>query len=82
MAKTTIYAVSSDATYLLWVDVSRYTDDSEAFARDLRAKTGLFVSDGVEYGRGGEGFIRINLATQRANVKDGLERLRSYVIGL
>lgn len=77
-----IYAVPSDATYLLWVDVSFYTDDSEKFAKDLREKTGLYISDGVEYGRGGEGFIRINLATQRANVIDGLSRVKSYVDSL
>ncbi len=74
-----LHAVPSDATYLLWVDVSRYTSNSKQLAKDLRQKTGLYVSDGVEYGRGGEGFIRINLATQRANVADGLSRLKSYV---
>ena len=77
-----LYAVPSDATYLLWVDVSAYTENSEAFAKDLREKTGLYVSDGVEYGEGGERFIRMNLATQRANVIDGLSRLKSYVDGL
>ena len=77
-----IYPVPSDATYLLWIDVSAYTENSEDFAKDLRKKTGLYVSDGVEYGRGGEGFIRINLATQKANVIDGLSRLKSYVNSL
>ena len=77
-----LYAVPSDATYLLWVDVSHYTDNSEKFARDLREKTGLYVSDGVEYGKGGEHFIRINLATQRANVADGVSRLKAYVDSL
>ena len=75
----TLFAVPSDATYLLWVDVSRNTENSEEFAKALRKHTGLYVSDGVEYGRGGEGFIRINLATQRANVVDGLSRLKAYV---
>ena len=72
-------AVKSDASYLLWVDISAYSCDSEEFARDLREKTGLWVNDGKEYGKGGEAFIRINLATQRALVKEGLERLGEYV---
>ncbi len=72
-------AVLSDATYLLWVDVSAYTDNSEDFSVDLRKKTGLFVSDGKEYGSGGERFIRINLATQRERVLDGMRRLEKYV---
>ena len=74
-----VRAELSEATYLLWTDVSKYTSDSEEFARDLRLKTGLYVSDGVEYGRGGEGFIRINLATQRSNVEDGMARFERYI---
>ena len=45
----------------------------------IREKTGLFVSDGVEYGKSGEGFIRINLATSLSNVKDGLLRLSNGI---
>lgn len=74
-----LYVVPSDATYLIWVDISAYSTDSAAFAKDLREKTGLYVSDGAKYGKGGEQFLRINLATQRANVKDGLSRLERYI---
>ena len=74
-----LHVVPSDATYLIWVDISAYSTDSAAFAKDLREKTGLYISDGAKYGKGGEQFLRINLATQRANVKDGLSRLERYV---
>ncbi len=77
-----VRAALSEATYLLWTDVSAYTENSEEFAKDLRKKTGLYVSDGVEYGRGGESFIRINLATRRENVTDGLCRLERYIKSL
>ena len=77
-------ATLSEATYLLWVDISAYSDNSVEFSRALREATGLYVNDGAEYGHGGEKFIRINLATQRANVEDGMKRLsdfcRSYPI--
>lgn len=75
-------AVSADATYLLWVDISAYSDDSVRFCEDLRKKTGLFLNDGTEYGSGGECFVRINLATQRENVFEGMKRLREYVENL
>ncbi len=71
--------VNADATYLMWVNVGAYTENSEEFSHQLRAKTGLYVSDGAEYGRGGEKFIRINLATQRKNVLDGMARLEKYI---
>lgn len=74
-----LHAVSAEASYLLWVDISGVSRDSVAFTEKLRKKTGLFVNDGKEYGDAGKSFIRINLATQRARVEDGLKRLASFV---
>ncbi len=73
-----LYAVHSEASYLLWVDISSLSSDSVSFAKELRAVTGLYVNDGAEYGDAGKCFLRINLATRRALVKDGLERLRHF----
>ena len=69
----------SDATYLLWVDVSKICPDGERFAKELRRLTGLYVSAGAQYGECARGYIRINLATQRSRVLDGLERLKRGV---
>ncbi len=71
--------VHSEASYLLWVDISAVNTDSVAFCKELREKTGLFVNDGAEYGECGRSFVRINLGTQLERVKDGLERLKSFV---
>ena len=71
-----LHAVHGEATYLLWIDISAIADDSAAFAERLRRETGLYVSAGAAYGRGGERFLRMNLATTRARVRDGLERLK------
>lgn len=68
--------VPGEATYLLWLDCRDYTDDSVALAREIRERTGLFLSNGSQYGRGGETFLRMNIACPRARVLDGLERLR------
>lgn len=69
-------AAFSGATYLLWIDISEVADDSVDFCEKLRAATGLYLSDGAEYGESGRRFVRMNLATQRARVLDGLERLK------
>ncbi|MCL1841700.1 MAG: pyridoxal phosphate-dependent aminotransferase [Propionibacteriaceae bacterium] len=69
-------AAESLATYLLWIDATALTDDSVALCAHLRATTGLYVSDGAEYGGDGAGFLRMNLACPRARVDDGLDRLR------
>lgn len=72
-----VLPVAGEATYLLWLDCSAYTGDSAGLAAEIRSRTGLYLSDGVQYGRGGEHFLRMNIACPRARVLDGLERLRA-----
>ena len=71
--------VRAEATYLLWIDISAVTDDSVCFVKRVRELTGLYLSDGEEYGAPGKSFVRMNLGTQRARVLDGLERLERAV---
>ena len=71
-----VCAVPQDATYLMWLDVSRYTADSRALQRFIREKTGLFVSAGDMYGGIGNRFLRLNVACPRSVLEDGLDRLR------
>jgi len=66
----------SDATYLCWVDCRNLTGNDTKFAAFLRETTGLFVSTGDQYGKAGEGFLRINVACPMANVVDGMNRLK------
>lgn len=73
-----IILVPSEATYLLWLDCSKVCDNSKRLAKDIRNKTGLFLSDGVEYGRTGETFLRMNIACRKETLLDGLNRLKEY----
>ena len=72
----------TDATYMVWVDVREYTNDSKEFCKQLCEKTGLLVCPGVQFGDGGEGFLRINLATSLDNVIDAAKRLESFINSL
>ncbi|MBO4419670.1 MAG: PatB family C-S lyase [Oscillospiraceae bacterium] len=69
----------SDATYLLWVDVSARTNKVQEFTDRLRAATGLWVTPGTAYGKTGEGYFRMNLACPRAAVEDALGRLKRFL---
>ena len=73
--------VSGKATYLLWVDISYYKIPSDVFADELRKETGLYISNGLSYGKNGLNYIRINVATSLNNVKDAMKRLEQYVKG-
>lgn len=65
------------ATYLAWIDVSALGISCAEVAKDLYDQHKLWVSEGTVYGAAGEGFIRMNLATPRVNVIDGLNRLKA-----
>ena len=71
-----IWAVRQDATYLMWLDVSHYTDESTKLQEFIRRETGLFVSTGEIYGGEGNRFLRLNVACPRSMVEDGLNRLK------
>ncbi len=70
-----IKVVSEDATYLLWIDVSKVSDNVEEFAKFLRKETGLWITAGSHYGVAGEGFIRVNIACPKVTLEDGVRRL-------
>ena len=70
-----IKMLKPEGTYLVWLDCRdlglSYTDLKAFFFRD--AKLGL--SSGVSFGKEGEGFMRINLATPRSTVEEAVSRL-------
>lgn len=78
-----LHLVEGEATYLLWMDCGKLTEKNinqkNLSARELagyiREQTGLYLSDGVQYGKGGENFLRLNIACPREVLRDGLERL-------
>lgn len=72
-----VRAVASQATYLLWLDCSGLIGCGREAAGFLRRETGLYLSEGSQYGGNGADFLRMNIACPRAVLKDGLERLKN-----
>ena len=71
-----IHAVPQDATYLMWLDISRCSDHSDEFQRFLRKETGLYVTPGTIYGGNGNHFLRLNIACPRSLLEEGLGRMK------
>lgn len=71
--------VSETYTYLVWIDISCYSKDSMLFVKRLKESTGLVVAPGINYGKSGEGYIRLNIATPRNNLIDACNRLMNYI---
>ena len=77
-----IRLVPSQATYLLWLDCREMHGCAAELTQYLREHTGLYLSEGQQYGENGSSFIRMNIACSRSRLEDGLKRLaegaRSY----
>lgn len=74
-----IKVVPSQATYLLWLDCSKITEDAGELTRFIRRDSGLYLTEGQEYGACGKRFIRMNPACPRQRLLEGLERLERSV---
>ncbi|GCF94812.1 cystathionine beta-lyase [Enterococcus florum] len=74
-----IHLVASQATYLAWLDCSQLTEDADELCRFIRKQTGLYLTAGSIFGENAQDFIRLNYATNRARVEDGLRRLEKGV---
>ena len=74
-----IKVVPSQATYLLWLDCSRITQDAQELSSFIRQDSGLYLTEGAEYGSCGRQFIRMNTACPRERLRDGLDRLKKSV---
>lgn len=70
-----LHLVKGEATYLLWIDCSKITSDSEELRDFIRGETGLWLSAGAEYRGNGRYFLRMNIACPKSRLLDGLERL-------
>lgn len=68
-----------EATYLAWLDVRELS--LEAPQRYFE-QAGVGLSDGLEFGKEGEGFLRMNLACPKAILNKGIERMAMAVEAL
>lgn len=65
-----------EATYLAWLDCRNAGipgNPSEFFLKRGR----VALNDGTEFGRGGEGFVRLNFACSRKTLTEALDRMAS-----
>lgn len=68
--------IKLEGTYLAWIDIKASGMSSDDFTQLLLEKAHVWVNSGTMYGANeGEGFIRINLATQRTKLHEALRRM-------
>ena len=69
-------SMALEATYLAWVDFAGAGMAQDEIVRRVQADAGIVANHGATFGKGGESFMRFNLATPRARVAEAVERMQ------
>ncbi len=65
-----------EATYMIWLDFSAYNLTDEDLKRKMVFEAGLGLNPGIDFGPGGEGFMRINVACPKSLLETALQKLQ------
>lgn len=77
-----IKVLKPQASFLVWLDCRGLGLDHAALDDLFVNKARLALNDGAMFGPGGEGFMRLNVGTQRAVLAQALTRLKEAVDSL
>ncbi|OOY09276.1 MalY/PatB family protein [Thioclava sp. F36-7] len=72
-----LHSMPLEATYLAWVDFSGTGMEPEEYKSRVLKDAKIAVNFGATFGAGGEKFLRFNLATPRARVREAVDRLQA-----
>ncbi len=70
-----LHITPMEGSYLAWIDVTPTGLTSTQATQKILNEGRVMVNDGVIYGKAGDGFIRINLATPRSIVEEATRRI-------
>lgn len=69
-----------DGAFYLWADVSKYTNDSFAFAKELLENIHIATTPGVDFGSNQTNkYLRFAYTRDIEHMKEGIERLKEYL---
>lgn len=74
-----IRVIPAEATYLIWLDCSRLGMKPAELRSFMIREAGLGLNDGLQFGREGAGFQRINIACPRQRLYEALVKMQSAV---
>jgi cystathionine beta-lyase len=70
-----IKTIKMEGTYLLWLDCSELRLSQKELVSLFINKAKLALNDGSKFGKGGNGFMRMNLGCSRRLIEQALDRL-------
>ncbi len=67
-----------EGTYLMWIDARKIATTTDE-VQGMLGRAKIKANDGTFFGKEGEGFFRLNIATCRANVEKAMENLKATI---
>jgi len=64
-----------EGTFLVFLNFNRFKLKDEELLNIFENKCKLWIDEGIKFGKEGSGFIRLNIATSRKNIKIGLNKI-------
>lgn len=69
-------SMNLEATYLAWVDFSRTGMTREEFSDRVAKTAKIAVNQGISFGKGGDSYLRFNIAMPRARIQEAVTRMQ------
>ena len=69
-------SMNLEATYLAWVDFSGTGMSKEEFTARVAKDAKIAVNAGPTFGKGGDAFLRFNIAAPRSQIVDAVQRMQ------
>lgn len=74
-----IKCIKNKGAFYVFPNIDRTGFSSEGFARYMLEEAGVALLPGNNFGKFGEGYVRLSYATNIENIKEGLERMRGVL---
>jgi aspartate/methionine/tyrosine aminotransferase len=71
--------VEPTGAFYVFANVKHLSNDTYKLAFDILEKACVGVTPGIDFGRGGEGYLRFSYANSLKNITEGLNRLERYL---
>lgn len=72
-------AVEPTGAFYVLANAKKFHSDSYRLAFDILHRAGVGVSPGIDFGSGGEGYLRFTYANSLERIEEGLNRLAAYI---
>ena len=71
--------VEPTGAFYVFADARRFCERSYDFAFEILAATGVAVTPGIDFGPGGEGYLRFSYANGLPKIREALARLGEFL---